>query len=167
FEVEKNKNKPFVVETPHYDVMVKGTSFNIMAYEDINKTETSLVTGEVTIRNIKNGKHKKDITLKAGEKMIFNKEDHSLNIENANVEREMAWKNNLFMFSETKFEELCKRLERWYDVDVTVADEDLKEIRYTGKFRNEETIWQVLDIIKITTPIEYELEDRKVTIYKD
>lgn len=167
FEVKKNKDRPFVVETPHYDVVVKGTSFNIMAYNDINRTETSLVTGKVTIRNIKKGKNKSPITLNAGKKMIFNKENHALNIETADMEQDMAWKNNLFVFSETNFEELCKRLERWYDVDVTLADKELKKIRYTGKFRNEETIWQVLDIIKITTPIEYELENRKVTIYKD
>jgi len=167
FEVKKDNNRPFIVKTPNYDVVVKGTSFNIMTYSDINRTETSLVTGEVTIRNIKNEKTKRTITLNAGEKIIFNKEDNSLSIENTDVKKEMAWKNNLFMFSKTKFEELCKRLERWYDVDITLADEDLKEIRYTGKFRNEETIWQVLDIIKITTPIRYELKDRKVTIYKE
>jgi ferric-dicitrate binding protein FerR (iron transport regulator) len=88
-------------------------------------------------------------------------------VVNADVQEEAAWKDNLFMFTDVKFEELCRRLERWYDVNITLADSELKEIKYTGNFRNEETIWQVLDIIKITTPIRYELKNRSLIIYKE
>jgi len=167
FEVEKNEDVPFVVQASEYDIVVKGTSFNVMAYEDFNRIETSLLSGSVEIRNINGAAPDRSLKLKPGQKLIFDKEENKITVKNTDVDGEVAWKDNLFIFSDVRFEELCRRLERWYDVDITLADPELKKIRYTGNFRNEETIWQVLDIIKITTPIKYELKDRKLTIYKE
>jgi len=48
-----------------------------------------------------------------------------------------------------------KRLENWYDVDITLDNNIGKEVKFTGTFKNEETIWQVLDAIKVYTPISY------------
>lgn len=167
FEVEKNEDVPFVVQTSDYDVIVRGTSFNIMAYEDFKRVETSLLSGSVEIRNIEGAAPDRRLKLKPGQKLIFDKEENRVTVKNTDLDGEVAWKDNLFMFSDVRFEELCRRLERWYDVDITLADQELRKIRYTGNFKNEETIWQVLDVIKITTPIRYELKNRKLTIYKE
>jgi hypothetical protein len=40
-------------------------------------------------------------------------------------------------------------------VDITLKGEGLSDIEYSGVFRNEETVWQVLEVIQMTTPIEY------------
>jgi len=50
---------------------------------------------------------------------------------------------------------LMKRLENWYNVDITLENNSGKEVNFTGTFKNEETIWQVLDAIKVYTPITY------------
>jgi ferric-dicitrate binding protein FerR (iron transport regulator) len=167
FKVAKNEDVPFVVKTENYDVVVKGTSFNIMTYEDFDRSETALLSGSIEIENIIGKSSDKTVKLKPGQKIVFHKAEHNFSIVDANLEREAAWKDNLFIFKDIKFEELCRRLERWYDVDISLADPELKEIRYNGNFRNEETIWQVLDIIQITTPIRYELKNRKLIIYKE
>lgn len=167
FEVAENEDVSFVVQTEDYDVVVTGTSFNIMAYEDFDRTETSLLSGKVEIHNLKGYNSTKEVELIPGKKIVFNKERKEVCVVDADTHGVVAWKQNEFMFSEVKFEELCRRLERWYDVDITLADPELKQISYTGNFRNEETIWQVLDIIKITTPIRYELKNRRLTIFKE
>ncbi len=167
FHVTENKDAPFIVQTSEFDVVVKGTSFNVMAYDDFDRTETALLSGAIEIKNIKGREPGTSVIIEPGEKIVFKKENETLRIINADLVEEAAWKDNLFMFTDVKFEELCQRLERWYDVNIIIDDKELNHIRYTGNFRNEETIWQVLDIIKITTPIEYTLKDRQLIIFKE
>ena len=50
-------------------------------------------------------------------------------------------------------------LENWYDVDIKLENNPGKEINFTGTFKNEETIWQVLDAIRVYTPISYQKTD--------
>jgi len=55
-------------------------------------------------------------------------------------------------------------MSRWYKIKVNILDAELKKQRYTGKFVNNETIYQVLEAINLTTPIEYTLIDNQINI---
>ena len=61
--------------------------------------------------------------------------------------------------------EMAKKMTRWYKMPVHIKDSTLINERYTGKFVNNETIYQVLGAIKETTPITYKITDNKVYIY--
>jgi ferric-dicitrate binding protein FerR (iron transport regulator) len=52
FDVHQDAGHPFIIHTRQMDVKVLGTSFNVMAYENDRKTETSLISGalEVTVK---------------------------------------------------------------------------------------------------------------------
>ncbi|MCK4679087.1 MAG: FecR family protein [Bacteroidales bacterium] len=71
------------------------------------------------------------------------------------IELHTAWKDDRLIFQSETFENICYKLERWYDVKIHVRNEELKKYRYTGKFVHKETINQVLEILKLTTPINY------------
>lgn len=166
FDVTRNDGQSFVVKTNDFDIKVTGTKFNVMAYEDFNRTEASLEEGKIEILD-NSGKGNTEIAvLEPDQKFVFSEQKHEYTIVRSNPEIESSWKNNEFVFENIEFSEFARRLERWYDVEITFADKELSGIRYTGKFKNKETIWQVLDIIKLTTKIEYTLTDRKLTIKK-
>jgi ferric-dicitrate binding protein FerR (iron transport regulator) len=164
FDVTRNTGKPFVVKTNDFNIKVTGTKFNVMAYEDFDRTEASLEEGKIELLST-SGKVK-IAELEPNQKIIFSKEKHEYAIVPSKPEIESSWKNNEFVFENIEFSEFARRLERWYDVEILFADQELSKIRYTGSFKNKETIWQVLDIIKLTTKIEYTLNDRKLIIKK-
>nr|WP_319399796.1 FecR domain-containing protein [uncultured Carboxylicivirga sp.] len=166
FEVSKNKDVPFYVQTEDYETKVLGTEFNVMAYSDFGRTETTLKKGSVAIEIEKEGKRKEVVVLKPGQRVAYDKASKQFCVKKSNPDQVMAWRSNVFLFDNISFHELVLRLERWYDVSIELKDQELNELRYTGKFKNEETIWQVLDIIKMTTPIEYNLTNRNLTIVK-
>lgn len=149
FKVAHNDKVPFVVKTKDYDIEVLGTEFNVMAYEDFKRTETSLVNGSVRISRDGN-----ELILKPGQTAIYSKNGFSL--EKGKIEQSVCWKDNKFYFDAIPFHELVTRLERWYDVEIEIGDNNLKNKLYSGVFKNEETIWQVLDVIELTSPISYE-----------
>jgi transmembrane sensor len=158
FQVQDQKSKDFTVRCRDYDIRVKGTEFNVMAYKDFNRTEATLVSGSITVV-----KDNRSVDVNPGERIVYS--DNSLVKSRAHIRQATLWKENKFYFDNVPFKELIRRLERWYDVDITISGNQLERIYYSGYFKNEETVWQVLDVIQLTTPIEYERKDfRKILI---
>jgi len=158
FEVAKLNGHIFTVKTPDYNVRVLGTKFNIMAYKNFNSTKTSLIEGHIALLR---GQQRIDV--KAGESVLF--KDKKFMIENENTQCSSKWKDNVFDFEKVPFHELVVRLERWYDVDIEIKSPELNNIIYSGIFKNEETIEDILNIFELTMPITYEREEfRKFSI---
>lgn len=152
FKVARNEKAPFVVKTDECEVEVLGTTFNVMAYNEFGRKEITLLNGKVNIHI--DGTEQ---VLKPGQALIL--KDHKVKIVEVNPLQASGWTENKFNFQNIPLSELMKRLENWYDVDITLDNSTGKEINFTGTFKNEETIWQVLDAIKVYTPISYKKTD--------
>ncbi len=152
FKVAHNANAPFVVRTNECDIKVLGTTFNVMAYDDFGRKEITLLDGRVNV--LTDGVVQ---ILRPGQALIL--KNNQTQISEVNASQSSAWVDNKFNFKDIPLSELMKRLENWYDVDITFQNLSGKEVNYTGTFKNEETIWQVLDAIKAYTPIQYQKSD--------
>lgn len=158
FKVTRNENAPFLVKTDRCEVKVLGTTFNVMAYNEFGRQEITLLSGKV---NVRNENFAQDI--EPGQSLIL--KGNVSKVVTSNVVQASAWIENKFNFQNIPLTELMKRLENWYDVDITLENLNGREVNYTGTFKNEETIWQVLDAIKVYTPIQYKKTNlRKITI---
>jgi len=82
------------------------------------------------------------------------------------IELHTAWKDDRLIFQSETFENIAYKLERWYDVKIHVRNEELKKYRYTGKFVHKETLNQVLEILNLTTPINYTFKQNDLYIDK-
>lgn len=152
FKIARNEDAPFIVKTNECDVEVLGTTFNIMAYDEFGRKEITLLSGKVNVR-MKDTEQ----TLKSGQSLIL--KDNRFHVDEVSTSESMSWVNNKFSFKNVPLSELIKRLENWYDVDITLENNTGREVSFTGTFKNEETIWQVLDAIKVYTPITYKKTD--------
>lgn len=158
FKVARNEQAPFVVKTNECSVEVLGTTFNVMAYDEFGRKEITLLSGKVNV-HLENNEQ----VLKPGQALII--KDHKFQVVEVDVSQCSGWVDNKFNFQNIPLSELMKRLENWYDVDITLNNRTGREVNFTGTFKNEETIWQVLDAIKVYTPIKYDkTELRKITI---
>lgn len=152
FKVKSDTANPFTVRTNDYDVLVTGTQFNMSAYSDDIFSKVSLQEGHVGV--LFPGKNE-PVDIIPGQQLYLNREERKYQIKESDVEVESSWKDGEFRYKEISFPELIKRLERWYDVKLTYSSHQLDQMLYSGNFRNQETIWQVLDGLKLTTPIDY------------
>lgn len=155
-EVRSDAENPFTVSTADFEIEVTGTRFNVSAYPDDKTVSTTLEEGIIDITFEGQAASTK---LNPGEKITLNREDNNALITNANVEIETAWKSGEFIFKEIAFADLVVKLERWYDVKLNYSDTQFDSYKYTGRFKNQETIWQVLDALQLTSPIDYERKD--------
>ena len=69
FDVSKDASKPFVINASGINVTVRGTSFEVMSYDEIPEREVTVRTGRVEVRNSQNGKLL--ATLTKGMQIIF------------------------------------------------------------------------------------------------
>jgi transmembrane sensor len=157
FDVIKD-GKPFVVKTRYGNIEVKGTSFDVKAFDD-EDFETTLVEGIVKIRNIKD----QVITLKPGQQSIINP-DNEFEIMDVKTDLFTSWKDGKLIFVNEPFQKVARALEKWYNVKIEIKDEKLKNLGYTGKIELE-TFSEVLDLINITTPLKYKF-DKNTRILK-
>lgn len=152
FKVVHNERAPFYVKTNQCVIEDLGTEFNVMAYDDFGRKEVTLLNGKVNIQMEEGQKE-----LKPGQTLIL--KNHQFVVEEVDASQSSLWIENKFSFRNIPFTELMKRLENWYDVDIKLENKTGREVNFTGTFKNEETIWQVLDAIKVYTPIQYKKSD--------
>lgn len=191
FQVAKNKKIPFIVKTSDVNIRAVGTAFNVKAYPEEKKIETTLVNGvvEIRINNAKIGKNAK-LTLKPNQVAEFIKGTEDLGISNPNTttsqkfaekkdeaphivviqhidpEIYTSWKDKQWIIEHEELGDLAIQLERRYDVAISFKNESLKGYKITGKL-NDETLQQVLDAIKLTVPIAYDINHKQVTIIEN
>jgi len=159
FNVKEDKSKLFRVKTGILNVDVYGTSFNIKNYENDSLQEITVSEGEVGI----SGGLKKSKKITKGEQALLNKNSNKISFVNTDPEIVSSWKNNELIFDNDPLTEVIKYLERWYGVNITIDKEMLGKHNYTFKIKTESFI-EMLEKMKIMTPLVYEINGKDVKI---
>lgn len=155
FDVTTDKKHPFVIKTANLDLKVTGTSFNVDAYSDNDKTKVTLVEGRVAIQN-KNGEEIAELL--PGMNAEFSKSTYKLNLKNVNVDFYTSWITGTIVFKEESLAEIAKKLEKWYNVNVVFEQEDIKDIAFSGSILKNKPIDQILEILTYISRIGYQME---------
>lgn len=153
----KNEGKNFIVKNSNQDIEVVGTSFNIENYNQ-DKIVTTLIEGKI---NLLYGRKK--VALNPGQQSIF--KDHSLMaIRDVNVQDYIAWKDGVFLFKDETLLDIISALSRWYNVETSFQNKELEEIKFNGKFKTEQKLENILDIIENTKRARFELNGNKIKV---
>jgi transmembrane sensor len=184
FDVTPDKSLPFYVRTSGVQIRVLGTTFNLRAYPDDETIETTLLTGMLEIQTIsETGENKQMVVLKPNQMATFQKNTDYLTIGEKNTASEemqaikamkvsrdvdtipiVAWKNQKLVFVDEPFESLLVKMERWYDVEITLLDTPRNSLNYTGIFEKE-TVEQALRALKVATPdFSYSINKNEIKV---
>ena len=151
FEVVSNEKAPFVVKTDELNITAYGTSFNVMAYSDEQNIETTLVEGKVKVEKPEINSF---IYLEPSYQSVFSKETGKLSTGKVDPRFYTSWKDNKLIFKNEPIDKVAHKLERWFNCTIILEDGALKDYRYTGNIEME-TLREVIELIRITTPIDY------------
>jgi ferric-dicitrate binding protein FerR (iron transport regulator) len=154
FEVAKDKAHPFMVNFRTLTLTVLGTHFNVNAYENEKTAKATLLEGSIKVEKL---------FLKPAQQAIF--DDHRrLSLQTLeNAEKETAWKDGYFRFYDEKIQDIMKKLERWYDIEVVYEGKMTTE-GFTGKVSRNKNISEVLMILEKTKGVHFKIEGRRVTV---
>lgn len=161
FKVTKNEKQPFRVKAKDLNIEVLGTSFNVVSYDDEQQSEIVLVEGKVKLSTNVDQVKKVFGTMHPGQRAIYNKEFQNVEAEDVKVDKYIAWRDGNLIFRDDKMEDVVRRLSRWYNVEIIINDPEIKNYVYKATFRNE-TLTQVLNLLKISAPIDFQIIENKL-----
>jgi transmembrane sensor len=160
FEVRANKRKPFIVSGSHITVAAHGTSFSVMAFPEEEVCEVTLATGSIKVWGKKNGINQNARMLQSDQMYIYDLSTSTSRVVAVDAAQIICWKEGKLVFKNDSLEEVIKRLNRWYNVNIIIMDESLKSYVYLATFEDE-TLDEVLKLLEYSAPIRYKDLGRK------
>lgn len=159
FEVAKDAKKPFTVQFMSSSVTVLGTSFNIRAYPEEKRSQTTLAEGSVRIYSPGSS-----MLLKPGEQAEVSALSGEMVKQEVEVKNFTSWKDGRFVFEQQPLEDIMRTLERWYDIRVIFKDEGAKRISLSGNMKRYGDFSQVMKMLQMTGDVRFELHGNDVYI---
>ena len=157
FKVESNPDWPMYVKTlKGVTVKVTGTEFNLSTYSDDAALKLTLVRGKVSLLDEKTEAEvavRENEEIVVGAKAKLEKPTH----KPADLRLNTSWKDGYLVFDNTPIREVIKKMERWYGVEITVADSKVMNNTFTASFRSE-SLQQVLTLLDITCGIKSKIK---------
>ena len=155
FSVKKGEI-PFNVKTPHGEISVLGTSFNVRTRND--GFEVGVNDGEVQVSN-ENG----ILNLSKGQLLTVKSEFISSNILQIPIDQYPDWLNRKFYCNETTLESLCLEIERTFDIKINFTNPSLKSLTITGLIEATD-LDNVLHTVSTLTKHKFKLAGGTCTI---
>ncbi|UZR98044.1 FecR family protein [Chondrinema litorale] len=164
FEVSKDTSKPFIVVTNQIETKVLGTSFNIQSYATDNKVQIALVEGSVQVNS--EAFSKSEILAPSEMLEIKRNKVGEMLVDRSHFDAKeiLSWKDGILFFNDASFEEIIKRLGRWYGVKFNTELNKQINRGYTGQYNNA-SLGEVLDGLGFTLGFNYEIQDKNVKIF--
>lgn len=159
FEIVKNEKAPFVVLTNEMSTSVIGTQFMVSSYD--GKHEVALIEGSVRVN--RNGTSQ-NITLKPGRGVVLGRNAKELREVDIDIEKILERKNGFLFFDEEKLDDIVSDLRRWYGVNFIFETEELRNQTFYIKINRNDSIQYIMQLLKFTNKIDYEIEDNRVII---
>lgn len=127
FNVARDENKPFLIETEKAIIKVLGTSFNVRSYPNENRLEVFVSTGSVEV-TINDGEQ---TVLKQGDIFTYNYVKKSIDKEISNPENANAWKSGQLRFKKEPLDKIFKTLERIHGITILNENQKLSNCPFT------------------------------------
>lgn len=159
FDVAKDAEHPFVVRVGAMDVKVLGTRFNVNASRVDGVYETTLLEGKVEVGDRLTSQQ---VVLSPNEQARL--KGGKLSVREVDASLYTSWMDGKFYFERETLEEITAQLERWYDVHFFFLRESMKQERFTGVVRKDDSIEYLLSLIEKTTNVKFSVNGQTVTV---
>lgn len=159
FEVEADKEHPFLVQTDQVAIQVLGTKFNVAAYKENHQVITTLVQGSVNVRFAG-----QETMLQPGGQAIADIQGRIIQSKQVDPGMYVSWIKGVFEFEDMSLEQIAIQLSRWYDVNFIFFAPEFKERRFTGVVKRYDMLNDVLRIIEKTTNVSFLLNGKDIAV---
>lgn len=157
FDIKTDSLRPFRVEMDEFSVEVLGTQFNVNTLE--YSPSVALLEGAVKV--ISDGP---SVELAPGQKVVLDKEQNSYTLSDFDVQSEIGWKDGYLVFEDSSLDEVIKKLNRWYGVEIVVNNYAQSATwSYTASFKDE-NLENVMQVMSSLRRFEYQIMNDSLII---
>lgn len=155
FEVAKDSEKAFFVETEHGQVAVLGTSFNLSITD--NNTRLNVVSGLVKMSN---SDFSSSQLFQTGESGEINTGEVMRVTFNANS---TSWLTGELVFDNAIGSDVITDISKFYNIEIELENDLIGNCRLTSSYKNK-SLEEVLDELKLLWSVDYSVDGNVVTL---
>jgi transmembrane sensor len=159
FDVRHDTSKPFTVRCDDISITVLGTTFGIKDYSYDRYISVVLKTGKISLRT-----PTETIIMHPNERVVYNKVTKTAEAYEVDASEYVNWMHNRLRFDNETLGNIAKVISNTHNVDIVFADNNLKNMRFTGTLSNK-SIDTVLNMIVQTSPVRYRYKNGQVILY--
>ncbi|MBL7743127.1 MAG: DUF4974 domain-containing protein [Chitinophagaceae bacterium] len=154
-------NVPFIVKMKNgVQVEVKGTHFNINAYEDEGEIQTTLLEGKVEVQGRE--LRVKSQELLPGDRLRIEENGKWKMESGVDTGMVVAWKNGKFQFKDATIETIMRQVARWYDAEIVYAGK--VDYHFNATIYRKENVSKLLELLEGTGRVRFEIEGRRIVV---
>ncbi|HBL74188.1 MAG: hypothetical protein A2W90_17705 [Bacteroidetes bacterium GWF2_42_66] len=154
FKVARNEEMPLTVTCNDLQVKVLGTEFDVSAYPEDQNISVVLESGSVKLLHANDKSF--GYTLSPGEKAEFNVARGNLSVNKVNSYNYTSWKDGILIFEDAPMRDVIEKLERWYDINIEVKNENVYKLVFNATIVNE-SMGDIFDLIKFSCAVNYKI----------
>ncbi|MBK3519827.1 FecR family protein [Carboxylicivirga marina] len=159
FDVARDENKPFVIETAQLKIEVLGTSFNVKAYKGATDSEVIVSSGRVMV-DAKLADN--NVVLEAGDAVKYSSLSNTLSTHKIHSPNYKAWKTKEIEFNNTQLSDVFTTIEKTYHIKIeldSLVNIDNEKLNATF---SQYSLDHVLDAVCATFNLQY---SKKADVY--
>lgn len=158
FDVTPNASKPFTVSVGDLSIRVVGTSFNVRTGAEGGSVEVQVKSGVVKMMA-----REGEITVSRNQTGIYFTGSRKLLVKNGVDVNSISYATRTFQFNDLSLLEVCRYLEKSFDVRIDMDREKFSDCRITAQFDNKPLSY-ILDVIAATVNATYKINNEQVYI---
>ncbi|MCV9387406.1 FecR family protein [Reichenbachiella ulvae] len=153
FEVERDENRPFIIQTDSLQVQVLGTSFNVNAYRG-EQALVAVKTGRVAVSN---SSDRVELVPNQMASMI------NARLLKESISKEQlpfAWTEQKLVFNDEAIAQVFQKVSRWYGIQIELNGELNTDKKYTANYDNP-TMLEMMDVLSFVYDFKYEFYENE------
>lgn len=163
FDVATDSLQPFKIYAGDAVTTVLGTAFNIRAYPEEEQVEVSVKEGRVRLEKrqeeeVTAAPEEEQVVLTQGEQGVFEKTSAKIAAKEKRGKNSTAWRDRKMDFNQVQLTEVIQTIERYYEVEIELANPVLGRCPLIGKFDNP-TLEDLLSAIQFSLELDIEQKD--------
>ena len=159
-QVAEDKKRQFVVNTQFADIIVYGTTFNVIEHSADSALVISLLEGSL---GIKIAGEDDIVIIVPGQVACFDARNGNIKLYENDFTNLALWRNEELLLANVNANELFEKMEAWYGINIELVAPSIKVHKYNMTIRNE-SITEMLELINRLTPITYKIQDKEIII---
>jgi len=164
FEVAKNPNAPFVIESNNNKVTVLGTGFDVQSYAG-QPLQVTVNHGTVKVEKLTNTTTLESIILTKGMRVrenlnrnnLVNKQSNIFTLDsNVNLDA-VKWESGNLVFTNAPITDVINAIETRYGKKLQASNQT-SDLQFTGVFKNTDEFSTVVNTVEIALGLQFEVK---------
>ena len=155
FDIERDEEHPFIIETQNARIEVLGTSFLVKS--DEHNTEVIVKTGKVSLSNEEQG----EVILTVGDKGSISK--HKIEKTVNKDHNFLSWKTKELIFKNDNLEYIIEKINTTYHSNLKIENDALLDCALSAHFKNQE-LDEILNVVSETLDLNIRKEGKTIFV---